>query len=992
MQCCRPDLTNVNFLRSIFSAANKTKFLQSSLHLYHTCGVVALIVLLFACGGKSSSVRNEERVALEKQVEALSSIDSIETLQHRFAESGNKIGYIIALRIKGKRLRNESRFEEAVRAHSEALKEAEALNDTLEWVRSLNNIGTDYRRMSILDVAQEYHYRALKLSEEFSDTSKLALKNHVKSLNGLGNIYMSLGNHERADSVLRLALKGEKKLNSAVGQAIDNANIGSIFEESGKLDSARVYYLRSMEFNKAANEVIGISLCHTYLDSLHEKTGEYEQAARDYETAYSLLQPCKDEWHALSPLLALTGIYFKLGKTSEALEQLGRAKEMATRIKSPEHLVQVYDQYYKYYKQSGCYADALSCHEQAQFWQDSVLNIGRVNRIQNISLNIERNHRKRMLNEADLKLQSERTMRYVSYVVFIFVLLSLFAIVILMSYVQRIRKRNHVALKQMSQMRENFFTNITHEFRTPLTVILGLSGDLKHDEDLPAETKAKICTIERQGESLLDLINQLLDISKIKSSVGNLDWRSGNIAAYITMIVESYRDYARCCNVDLHFVTSVDLETDFVPDYLNKIMNNLLSNAFKYTPEYGHITIKLERDNENLLISVADTGKGIAPAALAHIFQPFYQAEQDTGQVGTGVGLALVHRIVEVIGGKIHVESVLGKGTTFHLSLPIRHESKQAVDSHPIIGAPKMPDTMASLIDKVESNNNDCRILIIEDNKDVAAYIGSQLASRYSVYYAENGKIGLQKAEELVPDLIITDLMMPEIGGLDVCRAIRKNEIVNHIPIIVITAKNTEEDRIKGLEAGADAYLVKPFNSEELRTRVEKLLEQRSLLRNKYASAIKSNEVVMPTLSTADEFFLGKTIDVIYALLDTQQLEVSVLADRLCMSKRQFHRKLMALTGMSPVSYIKEVKMKRAKMLLDTRPDISLDEVAELSGFEHYSGFYHAFKKTYGFTPTKYKRKVNDSSAEACEPDFDEDEDDLQDNVDTPDERTRSVT
>ena len=211
MQCCRPDLTNVNFLRSIFSAANKTKFLQSSLHLYHTCGVVALIVLLFACRGKSSSVRNEERVALEKQVEALSSIDSIETLQHRFAESGNKIGYIIALRIKGKRLRNESRFEEAVRAHSEALKEAEALNDTLEWVRSLNNIGTDYRRMSILDVAQEYHYRALKLSEEFSDTSKLALKNHVKSLNGLGNIYMSLGNHERADSVLRLALKGEKK-------------------------------------------------------------------------------------------------------------------------------------------------------------------------------------------------------------------------------------------------------------------------------------------------------------------------------------------------------------------------------------------------------------------------------------------------------------------------------------------------------------------------------------------------------------------------------------------------------------------------------------------------------------------------------------------------------------------------------------------------------------------------------------------------------------
>jgi len=164
---------------------------------------------------------------------------------------------------------------------------------------------------------------------------------------------------------------------------------------------------------------------------------------------------------------------------------------MATRIKSPEHLVEVYNLYYKYYKHLGRYADALSCYEQADFWQDSVLNIGRVNRIQNISLNIERNHRKRVLNEAEITLQSERTMRYVSYVVFIFVLVSLFVTVVLMSYVQRIRKRNHIALKQMSQMRENFFTNITHEFRTPLTVILGLSGELKQDEALPANVKAK---------------------------------------------------------------------------------------------------------------------------------------------------------------------------------------------------------------------------------------------------------------------------------------------------------------------------------------------------------------------------------------------------------------------------------------------------------------------------------------------------------------------
>ena len=255
MHYCRPDLPDIFFSRPLLLAAHKVKLATSCLHLCIGVGVFMLLMLLSSCGRQSAGISYEERAALEKQVEGASSIDSIEALQRHFEEKGNKIGSIIALRIKGKRLRDESRFEEAVRAHSEALKQAEALNDTLEWVRILNNIGTDYRRMSILDVAQEYHHRALKLSEEFSDTSKLALKNHVKSLNGLGNIYMSLGNFERADSVLRLALKGEQKLNSAVGQAIDNANLGSIFEHRGKLDSARVYYLRSMEFNKAANEL-----------------------------------------------------------------------------------------------------------------------------------------------------------------------------------------------------------------------------------------------------------------------------------------------------------------------------------------------------------------------------------------------------------------------------------------------------------------------------------------------------------------------------------------------------------------------------------------------------------------------------------------------------------------------------------------------------------------------------------------------------------------
>ena len=940
-----------------FKSSNKRRYLfLSALTVF-----VLTFLLLASCEKKSITFTPDERKTADSIAHSTHGVDSLALLQKQMESEGNELGSIVALREWGKALRNESRFEEALNVHSKGQQQAESVGDTLELVQALNNIGTDYRRMGVLDVAQEYHYNAWKLSEECTDTSFTAKKNRVVSLNGLGNVYLTLGNYERADSALRMALAGEISLNSTVGQAINYANLGSIFEHKGEIDSAWVCYRKSMAFNTEAENELGISLCHTYFGSLYEKAGQYDKATTEYETAYQMMQASKDDWHALNSLIALARIYHITGNNAKAMAYLGKAKQMAERIKSKEHLAEIYTLYYKNYKQKGDCSAALASYEKATAMQDSVLDMEKVNRIQNASLKIERHRQERQMNEARHRLEEERTTRYIGYIILGIVLFSLAGILAMVLYTNRLRQRNHRALKRMSALRENFFTNITHEFRTPLTVILGLSHELQTSDKEEVKTKAQ--TIERQGNGLLMLINQLLDISKIKSAVGNPDWKNGNIIAYLTMVVESYHSYARSRNIDLQFFPKGEVFMDFVPNYVVKVMNNLLSNAFKFTPEYGKVNVSAWCENQQLFVDVSDTGKGMNKEVVSHIFEPFYQDENDIQNIGTGVGLALVKQIMNAVDGEITVESIVGKGTTFHVSMPIRNRYKQQIAPNAEVNAPLLPE-ITEIPEDSNDNDNDCRLLIIEDNHDIATYIGSLFTNEYAIFYAENGKEGLEKALNLIPDLIITDLMMPGMDGLEVCRQVRGNEIINHIPIIVVTAKITEEERIKGIEAGADAYLSKPFNTEELRTRVEKLLAGRKLLQEKFAKMSvelkKEEEESIEPPKEADLRFFTKVTSVVYMQLSkNKNADVSVIASYMCMSPRQFHRKINALTGYSPSIYIQRLKIRKACNILDKDPKISFMEVADLCGFDAYPNFVRAFKNVCGVTPTDYRRKSN---------------------------------
>ena len=537
------------------------------------------------------------------------------------------------------------------------------------------------------------------------------------------------------------------------------------------------------------------------------------------------------------------------------------------------------------------------------------------------------------------------------------VVLLLLVVATALVYVRRLRKQNQVLLKRIGLLRDNFYTNVTHELRTPLTLILGLSKDLHQDKALPEDARSKVQTIEKQGDSLLTLINQLLDFARVRSAVDSPEWTNADLSAHLGMIVESYRDFATKRNIDLQFVANERMQTDFVPEYINKVVNNLLSNAFKFTPRYGRVSVKVAREGTNAVISVIDTGVGIASDAIPNLFEPFYKVSVDASQQGTGIGLALVKQIVDALDGCIMVESVPEKGSTFVVRLPIRNVCKPSdmVAAHG--NTPLLPQTEERLDDEANHNNDEQRMLIVEDNADLGAYIGSLFSAHYAVYYATNGTEALSKAMELVPDIIITDRMMPGIDGLDVCRKVRQSDVLNHIPIVVVTGKITEQERLEGIKAGADAYINKPFNSEELITMVEKLLDRHQNLRKKYAENNNETTEENDHRTEAERQFLTKVADFTYLLLDNHALDVNALAEKLNMSVRQFHRKLVALTGNTPGVFILNIKMQKAKLLLETKYELTIEEISERCGFEHASSFYHAFKKAFGITPSEYRKK-----------------------------------
>ncbi len=541
-------------------------------------------------------------------------------------------------------------------------------------------------------------------------------------------------------------------------------------------------------------------------------------------------------------------------------------------------------------------------------------------------------------------------------------------------------------LKELDKAKSRFFTNISHEFRTPLTVISGLTSLVSNSFSLPKEVKDNLKIVYRNSQQLLRLVNQVLDLAKLESHTLTVSYVCADVVPYLKYLGESFYSYAESNHVHLSVNSNVNqLLMDYDPDRLKDIISNLISNAIKFTPEEGSVDLTIDQvevdDIEMLQVVVQDTGIGIAEVDIPHIFDRFYQIADSPTRTyeGTGVGLAFAKELITLLGGSMNVSSIKDKGSTFEVRLPIRKESDWQ-DTHQLIanmsgeGMIMMPLTddiqiATSKEGKQVSGEAETKdlpiILIIEDNQDVLAYIKACLEGAFHILTAVNGQQGVDVAIEHIPDIIISDIMMPEKDGYEVCIELKNDSRTSHIPIILLTAKADQTDKVSGLKVGAEAYLIKPFDPEELYIRIQKLIELRKTLQSYYQQYSPSLDEIGRSL---DEVHLGvsakptkkenafilkfqKTVK--DHLFDTQ-FSIDSLADEMSMSRTQLFRKIKALTDRSPSSYVRFIRLNLAKELLKN-PDLSISEVAYEVGFNDPNYFTRSFVQEFSITPTEYR-------------------------------------
>jgi signal transduction histidine kinase/DNA-binding response OmpR family regulator len=517
-------------------------------------------------------------------------------------------------------------------------------------------------------------------------------------------------------------------------------------------------------------------------------------------------------------------------------------------------------------------------------------------------------------------------------------------------------------LKETDTIKSRFFANISHEFRTPLSLILGPIQEQLRDSTIGTAQRNALVLIQRNANRLLALVNQLLDLSKLEAGKMELSVRPGNLSKFLRLLTASFDSLAECRQIQfVKNIPGMKYVVGYDADKIEKIVSNILFNAFKFTPSGGQVTVemKLLDDGHNFSITVADTGKGIPKHEQANIFSPFYQLKNDSEeQPGTGLGLSLVNEVVRLYGGSINLISEINQGTSIVVTLPI---FKTLETSEEFLIPIRYPLNEQNILVPYESSRSRetewtdiPSILIIEDNADLKQFISSGFNHMYAVMTAADGAEGLAMAFQHIPDIIISDVMMPGLDGLELTKCIKEDERTSHIPVILLTARVDENSRIEGWRKGADDYLAKPFSLEELRIRVINLFEQRKRLAAKFKEEVTKQHVLTePREPSLDEKFVAKVKAIIEANISNSLFGVEMLAAEMNISRAQLFRKLKALMNISPSEFISDYRLQRAAKLIRARAD-NVAQIGYAVGFSEQSYFAKRFRKKYGMSPSEY--------------------------------------
>ena len=542
------------------------------------------------------------------------------------------------------------------------------------------------------------------------------------------------------------------------------------------------------------------------------------------------------------------------------------------------------------------------------------------------------------------------------------VYLLLFSIIVLllvgiMIYVYRTVVARHRIEEETVAAKLQFFTNISHELRTPLTLIAEPVNYIIHDDNLNSQQRSMLHIIQRNVVVLTQLVSEILDFRKVQNGKMELRLSDFNLTENMKQWIMLFSASAQKKHITISMEAPDTILLRADQDKIERICYNLLSNALKYTSEGGKISLQAIKKDERVIISVTDSGCGISNNELPYIFDRFYQAK-NAGR-GTGIGLAIVKAFTELHHGVVSATSVEGKGSTFSINIPVRQEgavSKQPTEKVEQLVEPsaikEIPNQARHIDELVQPHQTDKpEVLIIDDNIDIRTYLRSVLSEKYNVSEASDGKVALELARKIVPDIVLSDIMMPVMDGLEFCQQLKTDKAISHIPVILLTARSLDEQRAEGYEHGADAYISKPFSLRLLLSRIDNLIESRKKLNQTWSKGVEDDEI--GNLSNEiDKSFLKQLRKIIQENLSNSDLSVEQIGDEIGLSRVQLYRKVKALTGYSPVEMLRKARLMRARHLLQTT-DKSVSEVAYAVGFSTPSYFSKCYKEEFDLQPAQ---------------------------------------
>lgn len=933
-------------------------------------------------------------------------------------------GMASAMNNLGNLKKRQGAYEEAVYYYKQALALKIAVKNKPGSARTLGNLGGVYLDQGDFSTSIAYYEQSVKVSLEYGATQDAA-----RNTMNIGVVYFKSGQLQQALDAFIEALEWQREMGDEYNAAMSLHNIGAVYTEREEYKKAEKYCGEALELFRQLESKPWEASTLSHLGAVHQSLYQMEQAEEDFLQALKMERELENEYGIAANLFALGDLYSVIGNSEEGIEYLQEALALQKgqeldqeiiltslslgaahlRINHIDSSIFYLEEAYQLAEATGYLVqqrdasrDLADAYGRSKNYTRAQTYFAEFLRIQD-SLNMTEVSERIAVMEAQFEtriqaqkvdvlttqneltnLKSSSRLRQRNLLIGISLLTILLTLALFLMY--RTKQRANAKLKELDEIKSRFFANISHEFRTPLTLILGPlqkrisqnPGDEPHLEDDHR--------MYRSAKYLLNLNNQLQDFAKLEAGSLKLNWEYGDLQPALKEIVMAFSALADQKNIKFKVsFPAEELLGHFDRINLEKILNNLLSNAFKFTSDSGEVGVEVSHrgtDSKQIRslvkklapiselgyveICVADSGIGMSKGDQAKIFDRFYQINDslNSGHGGTGIGLALTRELIELQGGWIGVESEPGNGSRFTVVLPLGEagdsleatSSQSAYSIQPTEELELNPEGPAlaptPISEQVNSTTEKPVLLIAEDNPDLRAFIREQFVNQYEVLEAENGAVGLEKARTSIPDIVISDLMMPEMDGIELCQNLKSDVRTSHIPVVLLTALATVESRVAGLETGADDYIHKPFNIQELTVRVANLVEQRRKLRERFSREVKM-EASEIAVSSLDEVFLKKVIQEIETRISDPKLSVEVLGQEVGMSRVQLYRKLKALTDQTPSAFIRSIRLRRAATLLEQNFGNVADAMYEV-GFSNSSYFAKCFREMYGVPPSEY--------------------------------------